>query len=61
MFKQAGIISSFLHQHLKPGSVLEWKGAAGDFVPDEATAPVLLMAGGIGEHTHVCANVAHMW
>ena len=48
--KKAGLVSSFLHEHLKPGSSLEWRGAAGSFVPAAGTAPVLLVAGGIGAH-----------
>ncbi|KAK9815150.1 hypothetical protein WJX73_008896 [Symbiochloris irregularis] len=46
--KKAGLISSWLHDNLKPGSVIEWRGALGDFTPIAGDKPVLLVAGGIG-------------
>lgn len=49
--KKAGLISSYLHEKLKPGSVIEWRGALGDFTPIAGDRPVLLVAGGIGECT----------
>ena len=46
--KKAGLVSSWLHQQLKQGASIEWRGAAGEFTPEPGTAPVLLVAGGIG-------------
>lgn len=55
--KKAGLISTWLHEQLSTGSALMWRGAAGEFVPERGTRPVLLIAGGIGEAAHIpCAQ-----
>jgi predicted ferric reductase len=47
--KKAGLISTWLYQHLEAGKdALEFGGVAGDFTPADSEAPVLLVAGGIG-------------
>ncbi|TCS94884.1 NO-inducible flavohemoprotein [Hazenella coriacea] len=44
-----GLISSYLHDHIKEGSILPITPPAGDFVLDqEIDTPVVLLAGGVG-------------
>jgi ferredoxin-NADP reductase/MOSC domain-containing protein YiiM len=43
-----GVASSYLNHHLKPGTDLDVAAPRGDFVLDEGTGPVLLIAAGIG-------------
>ncbi len=45
----AGDVSNWLHQHVKPGSVLEVSPPCGDFTPDtKSNEPVVLLSAGIG-------------
>lgn len=44
-----GRVSSWLHQHLRPGDVVHLGAAAGQFVlPDPIPAKLLLLSGGVG-------------
>lgn len=44
-----GIVSTYLHQHMQEGSVLELSAPAGDFTLDQnLQAPVTLISGGVG-------------
>jgi len=45
----AGLASSWLHAHARPGTVLQVAPPAGDFVLDQAgQTPVVLLSGGVG-------------
>ncbi|AWN45148.1 NO-inducible flavohemoprotein [Methylobacterium terrae] len=45
----AGLVSSWLHDGARPGTVLEAAAPAGDFVLDrDAASPVVLVSGGVG-------------
>ena len=45
----AGIVSTYLHEHIQEGDVLEFSSPAGDFVLDtESQNPVVLIGGGVG-------------
>jgi ferredoxin-NADP reductase/predicted pyridoxine 5'-phosphate oxidase superfamily flavin-nucleotide-binding protein len=47
--KRAGVVSSWLHDHLAPGGQIELMGPAGDFVFEEGTQrPVVMLSAGIG-------------
>jgi ferredoxin-NADP reductase len=47
--RPGGIVSSFLHDHLRVGAVVELGPAQGDFVlPEVLAGKLLLIAGGIG-------------
>lgn len=47
--KREGRASSYLHDHIRPGDVIEVRAPQGDFALDGANhRPVLLLAGGIG-------------
>ena len=43
-----GVASGWLHQHLKPGALLEVAAPRGEFTLDDGTGPVLLISAGIG-------------
>ena len=43
-----GIVSSYLHTHMQPGSVLDVAAPRGDFVLDDGPDPVILMSAGVG-------------
>ena len=43
-----GLVSRYLHEHLRPGDRIEVAAPRGDFVLDEGTDPVLLVSAGIG-------------
>ena len=43
-----GLVSSYLHAHLRRGDRIEVAAPRGDFVLDEGTEPVLLISAGIG-------------
>lgn len=44
-----GIVSTYLHEHVNPGDVLEVSAPAGDFVLDTASnSPVVFISGGVG-------------
>jgi ferredoxin-NADP reductase/MOSC domain-containing protein YiiM len=43
-----GVVSGYLHTTLRPGAVLDVAAPRGDFVLDDAPAPVLLVSAGIG-------------
>jgi ferredoxin-NADP reductase/MOSC domain-containing protein YiiM/ferredoxin len=43
-----GRVSTFLHTHLQPGSLLEVAAPRGDFVLTEGTEPVILISAGVG-------------
>ena len=45
-----GLGSSYLHQHVQPGDVLNAAGPMGEFVLDESSQrPVVLLSGGVGQ------------
>ena len=45
----AGIVSTYLHENIQEGDVLEFSSPAGDFVLDtESMNPVVLISGGVG-------------
>lgn len=45
----AGIVSNYLHEHVKEGSILPISAPSGDFVLDlEDTRPLVLLSGGVG-------------
>jgi nitric oxide dioxygenase len=47
--KQAGIVSTYLHQHVQAGDVLSLTSPAGDFtLKAEGHRPVVLISGGVG-------------
>ncbi|MEJ8546115.1 NO-inducible flavohemoprotein [Brevibacillus borstelensis] len=47
--RPAGIVSSYLHRHVKEGDVLPISAPAGDFLLDtQAETPVVLLSGGVG-------------
>jgi ferredoxin-NADP reductase len=44
-----GLVSNHLHEHVKPGAILQVRAPAGVFVlADDASSPTVLIAGGIG-------------
>ena len=43
-----GMVSEYLHGHLRPGSVVEVAAPRGEFVLVESTSPLLLISAGIG-------------
>lgn len=44
-----GLVSNYLHEHVKPGAILQVRAPAGAFVlADDASIPTVLIAGGIG-------------
>jgi ferredoxin-NADP reductase/MOSC domain-containing protein YiiM len=43
-----GIASSYIDQHLRPGTLLEVAAPRGEFTLDDGTGPVLLISAGIG-------------
>ncbi|MGH1335399.1 MAG: NO-inducible flavohemoprotein [Aureispira sp.] len=43
-----GVVSSYLHQHLQEGDILQVGMPAGDFFLQEDNKPVVLLAGGVG-------------
>lgn len=44
-----GLVSNYLHEHVKPGAILQVRAPAGVFVlADDASIPTVLIAGGIG-------------
>jgi ferredoxin-NADP reductase len=43
-----GLVSGYLQDHLRPGSVVEVAAPRGDFVLEAGTRPVVLVSGGIG-------------
>lgn len=43
-----GLVSNFLHDHVKEGSVLDIFPPAGDFVLNDAAEPLVLISGGVG-------------
>jgi ferredoxin-NADP reductase len=46
---RAGVVSSWLHDHLAPGGQIELMGPAGDFTFEEGTQrPVVMLSAGIG-------------
>jgi ferredoxin-NADP reductase/MOSC domain-containing protein YiiM len=44
-----GVVSAYLHEHLRRGDRLEVAAPRGDFVLDEGSRPVLLISAGIGQ------------
>ena len=44
-----GLVSEYLHAHLRPGDRVEAGAPRGDFVLDEGSEPVLLISAGIGQ------------
>lgn len=45
-----GVASTWLHQHVQPGDVLNAAGPMGEFVLDESSQrPVVLLSGGVGQ------------
>jgi hypothetical protein len=46
--KKVGLVSGWLHARPPREIVIEWRGAAGEFVPAPGAGPALLLAGGIG-------------
>ena len=47
--KPEGVVSSYLHKHLKVGSLIDAKGPSGIFVPDTKTQrPAVLIGAGVG-------------
>ncbi|GAA4358585.1 MOSC and FAD-binding oxidoreductase domain-containing protein [Angustibacter luteus] len=47
--EERGLVSSFLHAHLRPGDHLEVAAPRGDFTLDDGSDPVLLISAGIGQ------------
>ena len=43
-----GLVSGYLHSHLRPGALLEVAAPRGEFVLDDETNPVLLVSAGVG-------------
>ena len=43
-----GVVSAYLHTHLRPGSILEVAAPRGDFVLDDDLTPIVLISAGIG-------------
>lgn len=44
-----GLVSNYLHEHVKPGTILQVRAPGGAFVlADDASIPTVLIAGGIG-------------
>lgn len=55
-----GLVSNWLHQHVRPGDTLDIHAPFGEFVLDDAaTNPVVLLSGGSGI-TPVIAMLAHL-
>lgn len=47
--EEAGLVSKYFHDCLKPGDIIEAQGPRGDFYLDrESTRPVVLLSGGVG-------------
>lgn len=46
--EEAGKVSSYLHDSLQTGDVIEASAPAGDFVLEEKETPVVLISGGVG-------------
>ncbi|MWC27368.1 NO-inducible flavohemoprotein [Paenibacillus sp. MMS18-CY102] len=47
--KEAGVVSTYIHERLQTGDVLELSAPAGDFYMDrEDSRPVVLVSGGVG-------------
>jgi nitric oxide dioxygenase len=47
--KPAGVVSTYLHNHVQEGDILRISAPAGDFVLDmEKETPVVLLSGGVG-------------
>lgn len=58
--KRGGKVSTFLHDHVTPGSVIEARGPAGAFTIDAASSrPAVLVAAGIGI-TPILAMLRHI-
>ncbi len=47
--EQHGLVSGYLHEHLRRGDRVEVAAPRGDFVLDEGSRPVLLVSAGIGQ------------
>jgi ferredoxin-NADP reductase/MOSC domain-containing protein YiiM len=43
-----GLVSGYLHDHARPGTIIDVAAPRGDFVLDDGTAPVVLVSAGIG-------------
>ncbi|GGE55494.1 flavohemoprotein [Pullulanibacillus camelliae] len=43
-----GIVSNYLHQHVKAGDILKVAAPAGDFTLEDDDLPIVLISGGIG-------------
>lgn len=52
--KRVGLVSGWLHSKFGPGSVLQWLGVGGEFMPQQHAGPALLVAGGIGGELSPC-------
>lgn len=46
--KPAGIVSTYLHEGIREGDVLQLSAPAGDFTLEQSEAPVVLISGGVG-------------
>ncbi|CAM2888473.1 sulfurase [Mycobacterium intermedium] len=57
--EEHGLVSRWLHTHLKPGSVIEAAAPRGDFCLVDADTPVVLISAGIGI-TPVLAMLHHL-
>jgi nitric oxide dioxygenase len=59
-----GRVSSYLHDHVQVGDVLDVSAPAGDFVLTATESPLLLASAGAGITTvlpiveHICSNAA---
>ncbi|QED47458.1 NO-inducible flavohemoprotein [Cytobacillus dafuensis] len=53
--KPAGIVSNYLHNHVKAGEIIEISAPAGEFVLEEqADKPTILLSGGVGITPMLC-------
>jgi ferredoxin-NADP reductase/MOSC domain-containing protein YiiM len=43
-----GVVSGYLHNHLRPGSVVEVAAPRGEFILEQSASPLLLISAGIG-------------
>ena len=43
-----GVVSNWLHDHVRPGAILQVAPPAGEFVLEEPERPVVLLSGGVG-------------
>lgn len=51
----AGVVSSYLHDHLEEGDILPISAPAGDFYLDqESSLPLVLISGGVGQTPMMC-------